>query len=175
MRSVEGPRPLNFSVAAMRSRTAIHRDFVARFHFGKRGASVSQLELDEMEAELGTKLPASYRDIMTRHGAVYTPEILQEIVEKNLDHPDVQIIERPREAVKCTKVWWSAGMPDDVIGVAWDCMANTIGFRRQTTPSEDASVVLFDHDIVEVSEVAASFDEFLAWYLDHLKGHLTND
>jgi hypothetical protein len=31
-------------------------------------------------------------------------------------------------------------------------------------------VVFFDHDFVEVHEIASSFDEFLAWYLDNLKG-----
>lgn len=64
-------------------------------------------------------------------------------------------------------------MPDDIIGVASDCMGNIIGFRRQTEPSEDAPVVFFDHDFVEVYELAPSFDEFLTWYLDHLKGQLT--
>jgi len=64
-------------------------------------------------------------------------------------------------------------MPDDIIGVASDCMGNMIGFRRQAETSDDAPVVFFDHDFVEVSELARSFDEFLSWYLDHLKGQLS--
>ena len=62
-------------------------------------------------------------------------------------------------------------MPDDIIGVASDCMGNMIGFRRQAETSDDAPVVFFD--FVEVSELARSFDEFLSWYLDHLKGQLS--
>jgi hypothetical protein len=154
----------------MRSRTAIHDEFVTRFHVGERLTPASQLELDGIEAELRTKLPAAYRDFITQYGAVYTPGILREIVEKNLDHPDVQNIEAPREAIEGTKAYWSGGMPKDVIGVAADCMGNAIGFHRQAVPSSDAPMVFFDHDFVEVYEVAPSFDEFLAWYLEHLDG-----
>jgi hypothetical protein len=156
----------------MRPRAAIHDDFVARFHFGEGKRTASDLKLDEMETALGTRLPAAYRTFMKRHGVVYTPDILKEIVEKNLDHPDVQDILEPREAIVNTRAYWSGGMPDNVIGIASDCMGNMIGFHRQAVSSDDAPVVFFDHDFVEVYEVAPSFDEFLVWYLDHLRGRV---
>jgi hypothetical protein len=159
----------------MRSRIAIHHDFVARFHVGERPVPVNDSRLDEIEAQLNTRLPGAYRDFMTRQGAVYTPETLNEIVEGNIDHPDIQNILEPAEAIEGTIAYWSGGMPKDVIGVGSDCMGNMIGFRRQSTPSDDSPVVFFDHDFVEVYELAPSFDEFLAWYLHHLKGRkLTN-
>ena len=106
---------------------------------------------------------------MTCHGLVYTPETLQEIVAENIDHPDIQNINDPVEAIAGTKAYWSGGMPEDVLGVGGDCMGNMIGFRRQAARSEDSPVVFFDHEFVEVYEVAPSFDEFLQWYLDHLR------
>lgn len=154
----------------MRSRTAIHQDFVARFHLGKRHGPVSEAQLDAIEAELNTKLPTAYREFMTRHGPVYTPDTLQEIADENIDHHDIQNLLDPAKAIDGTKAYWSGGMPEDVIGIGSDCMGNMIGFRRQETPTDDAPVVFFDHDFVEVYEVASSFDEYLAWYLDHLKG-----
>jgi hypothetical protein len=153
----------------MRSRTAIHRAFVARFHVGKLPAPVTDLQLDEIEVQLSTKLPVAYRDFMTRHGSVYTPDTLREIVKRDIDHPDIQNILEPAEAIEGTKAYWSAGMPKDVIGVGSDCMGNMIGFRRQSTRSDDATVFFFDHDFVEVHELARSFDDCLAWYVDHLK------
>jgi hypothetical protein len=159
----------------MRTRTVIHREFVERFHVGTRHGPVSDSQVDTIEAELNTKLPLAYREFMTRQGPVHTPGTLHDIVERNIEHPDILSIFDPGEAIEGTKAYWSAGMPDEVIGIASDCMGNMIGFRRLATASEDASVVFFDHDFVEVNEIAPSFDEFLGWYLDHLKGpQLTN-
>jgi len=153
----------------MQTRTAIHDDFVARFHIGERHEPVSDAQLDAIEAELDTKLPSAYREFMTRHGPVYTPDTLKEIADGNIDHPDIQNVLDPREAIEGTKAYWSGGMPDDLIGIGSDCMGNMIGFRRQEKPSDDAPVLFFDHDFVEVYEIAPCFDEYLAWYLDHLK------
>lgn len=121
-----------------------------------------------MEVSLNTKLPAAYRQFITQHGPVHTPTILKKVAE--LGHPDVQEFFEPAQAIENSKLYWSGGMPDDFIGVASDCMGNMIGFHRKAAASDDAPVVFFDHDFVEVYELASSFDEFLTWYLDHLKG-----
>jgi hypothetical protein len=76
-------------------------------------------------------------------------------------------------AIGCNRArpeYRSAGMPQDVIGVASDCMGNMIGFRRNGERCDDAPILFFDHDIVEVSEMAPSFDGFLDWYVVHLNG-----
>ncbi|MCI0637545.1 MAG: SMI1/KNR4 family protein [Gemmataceae bacterium] len=154
----------------MRTRAEIHDAFVSRFHFGKRGDPASDQQLDAVERSLNTELPAAYRHFMNMHGVVHTPSTLREIADGNLGHPDIQEFLGPQQAIECTKMYWSGGMPDDVIGIASDCMGNMIGFHRQLSPSDDAPVVFFDHDFVEVCEIAPSFDDFLSWYLDHLKG-----
>jgi hypothetical protein len=160
-------------LAAMRTRVDIQDAFVARFHIGGERTPVTDEQLDGVEAALKTKLPAAYRQFMIRQGVVHSQGILGEIVDNELAHPDIQDFLEPQEAIGNTKSYWSAGMPEDVIGIASDCMGNMIGFHRQDSPSDDASVLFFDHDFVEVNEIAPSFDEFLAWYLDHLKGQLT--
>jgi len=157
----------------MRSRSVIHDDFVARFHVGERPVPVMDEQLAVIEQELRTNLPVAFRQFMTRHGAVYTPTIHDEIAEHDIEHSDIQNILAPEEAIEGTKGYWSAGMPEDVIGIASDCMGNMIGFRRRSSASDDSPVVYFDHDFVEVSQIAVGFDELLVWYLDHLKGQLT--
>jgi SMI1 / KNR4 family (SUKH-1) len=152
----------------MNRRTDIHDRFVARFHFGDRPTPVTEQALDAIEAELDTRLPTAYRQFMTRHGAVYTPDILGIVVDRNIDHVDLKNIDGPQEAVEGTKGYWSGGMPKDVIGIAWDHMGNMIGFRRQFESSDDAPVVFFDHEFVDVYEIAPSFDELLLWYLQNL-------
>jgi hypothetical protein len=152
----------------MEPRSAIHARFVARFHSGAPQSPVSEDLLDEVERGLSTALPTAYREFMTRHGIVHTPRLLELLSARDLDHPDVQDFLAPSEAISNTQNYWSAGMPADVIGIASDCMGNMIGFRRQSVRSDDSPVVFFDHDYVDVRDIAASFDEFLLWYLDHL-------
>src|SRR5260370_20794320 len=154
----------------MRSRTAIHHDFVARFHFGERHGPVSDAQLDAIEVELDKRLPTAYREFMTRHGPVYTPDTLKEIADGNIDHPDIQNVLDPSEAIEGTKAYWSGGMPDDLIGIGSDCMGNMIGFHRREKPSDDAPVVFFDHDFVEAYEFAPSFDYYLACHPGDVKG-----
>jgi len=154
----------------MPSRDDIHAEFVERFHIGDPLTPATDDEIDRIGIELETAIPAAYRRFMTQYGPVYTPDILDAIVDHQLDYPDVQDLFTPDEAISGTKAYWSAGMPFDVIGVASDCMGNMIGFRRQTGTLDDAAVIFFDHDLVKVSEIADSFDAFLQWYLDNIDG-----
>jgi hypothetical protein len=154
-----------------KSRREIHAGFVARFHVGDEEyppTLIAATQLDAVEAALETKLPTAYREFITRYGTVYTPIILERITEKSIDHPDIQDFLDPRGAIEGTQGYWSAGMPGDIIGIASDCMGNMIGFRRCAVSVDDAPVVFFDHDYVEVHEIAPSFDKLLAWYVDHL-------
>lgn len=152
----------------MDRRTALHDRFDAKFHFGDPPSPVSAEALGQLETDLKTKLPASYGAFMTHHGALFTPDILTAIADKQPDRVDVREFFQPKQAVDTTKSYWSAGMPRDFIGIAGDSMGNLIGFQRQSEPSDDAPVLFFDHDFVQVSRLATSFDDFLSWYLDNL-------
>ncbi len=153
-------------------RTQIHEQFAKRFHSSISGAPklLTNAEVDYIETSLDTKLPTAYRHFVTRTGQVHTRRILDELSERGLDYPDIQDFLTSDEAVKNTKGYWAAGMPHYVIGFASDCMGNMIGFRRSSTQLDDAPVLFFDHDYVTVSEIAATFDAFLSWYLSHLRG-----
>jgi hypothetical protein len=153
---------------AMDQRAELQNRFVTRFHFGSPPIPAAEQLLDMIEIELNTKLPSAYREFMMRHGAIHTPLILESLAAQSIDYLDVQDFLAPQEAIDNTKAYWSGGMPEDVIGIASDCMGNMFGFRRQSESSDDEPVVFFDHDYVEVRELAVSFDEFLLWYLDHL-------
>lgn len=152
----------------MRARSEIHDAFVARFHFGGRNIPFTDQQLNEVERLLDTILPASYRTFVRCHGVVHTPSILNGIVNSGLSHTDIQVFLEPTAVIDDTQLYWSGGMPDHVIGFASDCMGNMIGFHRQHSHSDDAPVIFFDHDFVEVHQIATSFDEYLAWFLDHL-------
>jgi hypothetical protein len=154
----------------MNTRQEIHDRFVAMFHLGNPPLPFTEQQLDRIELELETKLPAAYRRFMICYGVIHTPSILRVICDKCLDHADVQDFLGPQDAIDNTKGYWSAGMPSDIVGFASDCMGNMIGFRRQVEFSQDAPVLFFDHDFVDVNELAPSFYEFLLWYFENLKG-----
>jgi hypothetical protein len=67
------------------------------------------------------------------------------------------------------KASWSAGMPDDLIAFGNDSSGNLFCFKRhmpQAVRQDDLPVWFFDHDFVDVSQVAESFD---GWLLSYLK------
>lgn len=156
------------------NRGELHELFVQRFHFGNPPLPCTEVDLNVFEDMLGTTLPSSYREFMRWHGRVYTPDILDEIVERGFEHPDLQDILSPSEAIQNTKAYWSGGMPENLVGVASDCMGNMIGFQRELKLGErpaDVPVWFFDHDLNKVHAVASSFDEFISWFVKHLEGH----
>jgi hypothetical protein len=172
MALVESHRRMITRVDAMSasSRSRIHDQFVARFHVGDPPRPLTEQQLDGIETELNTKRPIAFREFMVRHGPVHTPTILDALTDQRILYPDVQEFLTSDEAIDGTKGYWSAGMPANIIGIASDCMGNMIGFYRQTDVLDDAPVVFFDHDFLDVSEITDSFDEFLEWYLKHLNG-----
>jgi hypothetical protein len=131
------------------------------------------LTLDAVEQALDTALPLSYREFMQRVGPVYTPDILDGIVARQLEHADIRHVFSPDDVINDTKGYWAAGMPRDIIGIAGDSMGNMFGFgrtRRHEARPDDLPVWFFDHDYVKVESLAESFDALLAWYLSHLSG-----
>jgi hypothetical protein len=154
----------------MDARLTTHDRFVERFQFGERPRPLSETDLDAIESGLNTRLPLAFRQFMTRYGPVHTPRTLDLVTDLGLDHPDIQDFFPVDAAVENSRGYWAAGMPDNVIGVASDCMGNMIGFRRSGERFDDLPVVFFDHDFVTVTELAPSFDACLQWYVSRADG-----
>ena len=149
------------------------RLFVDRFNRFSSLAPATSEDVALMERELSTVLPLSYRRFITTYGEVYTPGLLDLIVERQLDLPDVQNISVPREAAEATLAYWSGDAPRDLVAFANDCMGNFFGFTRlepASTAPTDAPVYIFDHDLSEVRQVASSFESFLAAYVSIPEG-----
>ncbi len=151
----------------MTDRESLHSRFARTFHIGDDPQRATDTELDAIESALHTTLPVSYRAFATSHGTVYTPDILDAVAE--LDHPDVQNFASAPDVITDTKAYWGAGMPDNIVAFASDCMGNMFAFERgfRETRPDDLPVLFFDHDFVEVAPVAESFDALLMWFLDN--------
>jgi hypothetical protein len=150
------------------TRAEIHRQFVTEFAFGDSLGVAVDVDIQGMEQALRTVLPESYIAFIKTQGAVFTPSLLDLVVERNSELRDIRQILPVHEAARNTKLYWSGGMSEDLIGFASDCMGNMFCFRRfppDTPRPDDAEVWLFDHDYCRNEKCASSFDEWLSSFL----------
>jgi hypothetical protein len=159
----------------MDERTRLYADFAARFACDGLHGPIQPcdlLELDRIEAALGTYLPASYRQFLSAHGPVFVPGLWDAVVEGESGAHPLREFLSPDQVVTDTRSYWSGGMPRDFVGVAGDFMGNLFGFHRAARDGarpDDLPVSLFDHEYVRVDPVAASFDGWLRWFLEHVQ------
>lgn len=130
---------------------------------------VAASDIERIERELATVLPRSYIDFLLAHGPIYTPSLLELIVDGGHDLWDLMELCKVDDVIKDTKGYWSAGMSEELIGFASDSMGNMFCFRR-VAPGEsrpdDAEVWFFDHDFCKDSKIEDGFDN---WLLNYLK------
>ena len=151
----------------MTTRSELHRAFAERFHTGKRLRPATAAQLADAEASLGVLWPESYRQFAMACGAVYTPSLLDLIVEHKPGFGDVQQFLTPKQSVTETRRW-RLEPAGGCAAFASDCSGSFFAFRQLTATEprpDDAAVWLFDHDAGEVVEQAKSFDEWLGRFL----------
>lgn len=151
----------------MTSRSELHRAFVERFHVGMRRRPATAAQLADAEAALAVLWPESYRQFALACGAVFTPSLLDLIVEQKPGFGDVQQFLTPKQSVTETRRW-RLEPAGGCAAFASDCSGSYFAFRqlsqREPRP-DDAPVWLFDHDAGEVVEQTATFDEWLGRFL----------
>src|SRR6476659_8906902 len=135
----------------MTARSELHRAFAERFHAGKRRRPATATELADAEAALGILWPESYRQFALVYGAVYTPGLLDLVVEHKPGFGDVQQFLTPKQSVTETRRW-RLESDGGCAAFANDSSGSFFAFRqlKATEPRpEDAPVWLFDHDADE--------------------------
>jgi hypothetical protein len=152
----------------MTDRTILYKQFVERFHEGKKVRPALEEQFAAAEAALGIACPESWKQFSLSYGAVYTPSILTRLVQSKANVSDVQQFLTPKQAVTETKRW-KLEPNGGCIAFASDCSGNFFAFRELSAAEPrpaDAAVWLFDHEEANVTQQAASFDEWLLKFLD---------
>jgi hypothetical protein len=147
-------------------RAKLHARFVALFAEGEATPPASARSVRLAETRLGTLLPRSYVEFASAHGSVWTPTLLDKVVDKDLDHPDLQDMFNPSKAVAASQLMWQGGMSRELVAFAGDSQGNVFCFRKAKRCQDDAEVLLFDHEFHEVGKVAKGFDPLLLWYVE---------
>lgn len=131
-------------------------------------------DLARIEEELETLFPHSFLEFATKIGSVFTPSILELVTGRESENRppeasfDVHNFFGADEIIEATKTYRVGGMNVEMIAVASDSMGNVFGFKQDKGPhrSDDAPLLVFDHDFCSLEIEASSFD---LWILSFLK------
>ena len=145
----------------MTVRQLLHRHFIERFQREEKTQAVSSTAIEQIASMLNVLLPASYRDFLETYGPVYTPDILDLIILRNVRLADIQQFQSIEDVIDSSQSIEAKGC----LAFATDCSGNLFCFKSlsNTLPSpDDAPVWLFDHETGKASKVASSFDTWLS-------------
>ena len=145
----------------MTVRQHLHRHFIERFQREEMTQAVSSTAIEQIASMLNVLLPASYRDFLETYGPVYTPDILDLIILRNVRLADIQQFQSIEDVIDSSQSIEAKGC----LAFATDCSGNLFCFKSlsNTLPSpDDAPVWLFDHETGKASKVASSFDTWLS-------------
>lgn len=149
----------------MTARSELYCAFAERFHAGKRLRAATAAQLEEAEAALGVLWPESYRLFAMACGAVYTPGLLDLVLEKKPGFGAVQQFLTPKQSVTETRRW-RLEPAGGCAAFASDSSGSFFAFRQLQGPRpDDAPVWLFDHEAGEFVEQAPGFDTWLSRYM----------
>jgi hypothetical protein len=151
----------------MVDRIELYRRFADRFHAGKRRRPATEEQVAEAESALGVLWPESYRQFALGCGAVYSPSLLDLIVERKPGFCEVQQFLTPKQSVTETRRW-RLDPAGGCVAFASSSSGDWFAFRELTGSSprvDDAPVWLFDleNDTIEIE--AKSFEEWVNRFL----------
>lgn len=126
---------------------------------------VSADALERAEQDLQFRFPADYRSAVLQSGLPRpTIDLLDTIVDRNLDLPDVSDFLSPSDVIAVTRDWRPLGLPANLVAFATDCMGNLFCFAADTGAGEASPIFLFDHDEKSVDLIAHSFTGWIEGY-----------
>lgn len=131
-------------------------------------ASISQI--NELEETYQIYLPKDHKIFLLQYGDIWTPDILDIIVDNDLELNDVQEFWSPNAIIEDKKSGFTSMQKDDLIGFASDCVGNVFAFKKieLKSPKQQATVYLFDHDLGTCGIESRSFTTFIERYLHRL-------
>jgi len=138
-------------------------EFSNRFNKKDVIKKVSESDIQNLESEFGITLPKDYKMFIKEFGNVWTPEILDIIVDNEIELNDVQNFWDIESISYDKKNEWTSQIATDLIPFASDSMGNIFGFLTADlkTKRESNPVYFFDHDFDTVEKISDSFTEWV--------------
>jgi len=137
--------------------------------YNKNEFSKGELENDinQFEKDYSIRFPDDFRKFLLEFGNLWTPNILDLIVDNDSDLNDIQDFWKI-ERIRYDKAKeWTAQLEFDLIPIASDSMGNIIGYSTKeiTYINQNSTLYFFDHDFDTIEPINKSFTEMLKSYL----------
>ncbi|MBF8149627.1 SMI1/KNR4 family protein [Winogradskyella sp. F6397] len=144
----------------------IFNKFRERFDKNDDLEKASESHIEKLKAELNIIIPNQVKLFLTEYGNIYSPEILDLIVDNEIDLWDIQEFWTTERIIYDKQNEWTAQLSVDLIPFASDSMGNIFGFLTAELNEEkqSCSVHFFDHDFNTVEKIANSFSEWIDQY-----------
>lgn len=144
----------------------VFRAFVEKWtHPSYRPDPVPESVLIQLEQNLKSRLPLSYKKFLQEFGPVSTTlSLLSSIVEQSLAIHNLSEFLAPGDVVEQTRAWQPLGLPADCISFGIDASGSMFCFSRATlseTELDDVGVLFFDHDEGTVTSISKCFVDWL--------------
>jgi|SRR6185312_90991 len=143
--------------------TSEFEKFVERFNKSDDAKPSTQIDIDTLEKELNIYLPNDYKTFLINFGNIWTPNILDLIVDQELELNDVQDFWDMNKIIYDKRNEWTAQVQTDIIPFASDCMGNIFAFLTNEikSPTETANIYFYDHDFETVEKISPSFKNWI--------------
>ncbi|GAA3561449.1 SMI1/KNR4 family protein [Snuella lapsa] len=141
----------------------IFEEFINKYNRNESLVKATDLELNDLESEFNIVLPNDYKLFIKSYGDVWTPSILDIIVDNDLELNDIQDFWSIEKIIYDKKNEWTSQLSTDLIPFASDCMGSIFGFLTSNLKqkNENSSVYFFDHDLNTVEKISNSFTDWI--------------
>ncbi len=139
------------------------KQFVERFNKSDDAKASTQIDIDMLEKELKIYLPYDYKTFLLSFGNIWTPDILDLIVDQELEINDVQDFWDIEKIIYDKQNEWTSQVSTDIIPFASDCMGNIFAFLTNDikSPTETADIYFYDQDFDTVEKISPSYKDWI--------------
>jgi hypothetical protein len=144
----------------------IFNKFKTRFDKNDDLEKASESDIDKLEKELNIILPNDFKLFLAEYGNIYSPDILDQIVDNEITLSDVQEFWTTERIVSDKQNEWTSQVSTDLIPFASDSMGNIFAFLTSDVKEkkESSAVYFFDHDLDTVEKLTDTFSEWIDNY-----------
>ena len=137
--------------------------FANSFNKNDETQTASLHDIQLLENTFGIKLPEDFKLFVINYGNLWTPDILDIIVDNDMDINDVQQIWTIDEIIEDKISGVSEQIKENLIPFASDCTGNIYAFKSSDIKKEKlmAKVYFFDLDLDKLYPVANSFTDLI--------------
>jgi len=138
-------------------------EFSKRFNKNDHTICASDLDLHKLEQAFKIYLPDDFKIFANHFGNLWTPDVLDIIVDKKIEMFDVQQFWEINDIFKYKEEGLTPNTPFDIIPFASDCMGNIFAFLsdRIKDKKETSEIYFLDHDFMTLKKLSNSFTEWI--------------